>query len=253
MLDYAHIGGSRTGSVWLYNTMIQHPEIVSPSGIKQPYFWNRKYAISVGKNPPYNMEQYKKLYQQQPGKTLIDFTDANSWIPLEDIKELRDTYPDVRITYCIRNPITTLWSHIVRLGVVPHNAPKNKIIDRMLDNIENIPKHEKTRLYKFFPNVQFKENYERWSKVFPKNQIMLFLHRDVKKQPIQLLQDISKHVGIDHTFWKSTHIEKKVNSGRSYPLREDVRKELVPIVKPQVEFFSEYFKVDLSCWYNGEE
>ena len=55
--NFLFIGAAKTGSSWLYEIMLQHPEIFVPR-IKDPYFFDRFYEKGL--------DWYLRLFAQAP-------------------------------------------------------------------------------------------------------------------------------------------------------------------------------------------
>lgn len=255
MLDYMHIGASRSGTTWLYqNFVVKHPQLDTPNHKKAIVFWNKKGHMEYAKirgvpnwrSADHSLEWYKQQFSQaeRPGIKLADMTDGNSWIPTERIKELYNTYPNVRITYAIRNPITTIWSHVVKHDKrIDPNAPINSMKKMLTDP---------THVY----NTHYMENLINWLSVFPSEQLLTYFYTEIN-DPIPLLTKLSNHVGIDSSIWNKVNeaqLHNVVNVGsRKADIPQQVLDFLVDYHSERIHQMEQFFSVDLSHWLLGQE
>ena len=216
-------------------------------GVKCSYFWNKRQKQSrFYRTVDIDLEGYKRMYAPRPQTTLCDFTDSNSWITKPEIEEVHAHFPRARITYCIRNPITTIWSHVVKLGVIAPTAPLDQIMTRMFDDgsIDG---------WVFWRNVDYIKNLENWRSTFPAEQIHTYMFSEIARHPHQVLSDIAKHVGFPLHPVRTTHITAKVNKGRDYGIRQDVLDTLSARFRDDIMMLERLFDMDLSHWHEGKD
>jgi len=250
MLDYLHIGASRTGSTWLYNNLVQaHPNLMTPNGKKYTAFWNQAtHAEFMRKRGNKNWQKhlkplswYKDLYgTHHDGIIQADITDGNSWIPLQRIQEIHDSYPSVRITYAIRNPITTIWSHVVKHD---KKVPPTASLDDMKKALTDPA---------YVYNSHYMENIENWISVFNMEQIYYFFFTEIKTEPVSLIHRLCDFLHIKRIEVDLKH-NPVINAGSPVPIREDVLEFLIDYHGERIEKMGEYFKKDLSHWLEGKE
>ena len=258
-LDYMHIGASRAASSWLWRNLKPHPEIRNPTGgddvpkDKNVRFWNQDVEIArgrIGKGKP--LRWYKEQYRRVPGQINVDMTDSNSWIPKERIQQISENFPDVKISYCIRNPIDTMWSHLyLRVSKFPNidfmkEAATIREVGRSKYNKKkpiNIP---------WRPNVAYQQNYENWSKYF---DVYCFLFDDVIVNPKKIFQSIADMTNIDNTFWDDREdlISLKQNASKGKPkMFKEFGEILLEELDDEITFIEEYFDRDFSHWRDIE-
>jgi len=256
MLNMLHIGASRAGSTWLWRALNRHPQTVfpiwgpnAPSGRKTGWFWNNTSSYwkdnHHGKLKPRavtTLDEYREYYDPtEDGKVKIDITEGAAYIPESRIRLIKETYPDVKVTYCIRNPITTLWSHIKYAG-----GANGDIQGFFTSNGGN-----------YIKNIEYIKNIKIWKRHFPEEQFMVYFFSDIKDNPIDLLKRLSENLDIDPKFWDTDslgEIQKKQNPNRNEAVLSNANKQIIinrcsDLIR-QVEL---YFDVDLAHWYEGKE
>jgi hypothetical protein len=100
--DFIYAGTSRSGSTWIYNCLLQHPEILMPDRNPVRYF-NLNYHRGV--------EWYNDVLPQKDGENkLIGEASPgymkNPWAP----QRISDKIPDAKLIFCLRNPIERAYS-----------------------------------------------------------------------------------------------------------------------------------------------
>ncbi len=47
-LDFIVIGASRSGTTWIHDNIIAHPEIYLPNKVGEPHFFSKNYDKGIG-------------------------------------------------------------------------------------------------------------------------------------------------------------------------------------------------------------
>lgn len=255
MLDIIQIGASRAASTWLWRVMLLHPELKfptvgpnAPQGKKSGWFWNNN-SPYWGQDGHYGqmkqlgiktLPEYMKAFDPiEVGRKNVDITEGAAYIPRGRIDILKGVYPNVDILYCIRNPITTFWSH----------TQYHKL------SIEEAIKHRGGNLIK---NVEYLKNYNRWADAFGIENINPYFYNRVEANPVFTLHAISIFLDIDPMFWHS--VPKEVIT-----LRHNARVEPQPIPPSELKKMQKLFEkgindlndewesIRVGHWMDGKE
>lgn len=188
-VDFMYIGASRAGSTYLAEVLRNHPDIILPLG-KPVRYWNRYIdgGIGIGK-PVYKVwakDQYKKAMDRAPGKLKGDITDGYTQIPFDRIQRIHIEYPNVKILYCIRNPLDVILSHYGLKGKVEGETITKELIEHKLYTEDSY----------WANNIDFAGNIRRWREVFGKN-LFVYKFEDLVSQPINQFKQICNHIGAD--------------------------------------------------------
>jgi hypothetical protein len=201
-LDYMHIGASRAASCWVWENLRDHPELHNPTGKKNVRYWNRNIETSRGRKTGIlkSLDKYKSNYQRIDGKLNIDMTDSNSWIHKDDIQSVFENYPGVKVSYCFRNPVETMWSHTHRKVDNTTSVEFLKLLatNRGVKTVKMQAKMISGKLLPYRCNVNYRENYNNWSQ---HADLHVILFDDIKHDPKNVLISIADFIGIDNTFW----------------------------------------------------
>jgi hypothetical protein len=261
MLDMLQIGASRAGSTWLWRMLQKHPQVTfpvwgpnaAPGGgpaysRKSGWFWNNTSSYwkdnHWGKIKPraiLTLDEYRKWYDKtNPGKIKVDITEGAAYIPESRIKVIQQAYPDAKIVYCIRNPITTIWSHMTFSGQT--NVPVNKFLKQRGGNYRK--------------NVDYVKNLKTWKRYFPEERIKIYFFNLVRDNPAWILETLCIFLGIDEKIWKKipkSELNTKVNSSKKNKLPEGTKTALVETYKNTIHGMEDYFVRDFSHWLEGNE
>lgn len=256
MLDMLHIGASRAGSTWLWRSLNRHPQTVfpiwgpnAPNGRKSGWFWNNASPYwndnHFGKVKPraiHSLEDYRKHYDPtEEMKVKIDITEGAAYIPESRIRLIKETYPNVKITYCIRNPITTIWSHIKYTG----------------GSSSNVSKYFTSNGGNYIKNVEYIKNLKTWKRYFSEDQILVYFFSEIGDNPIGMLNRLSENLDIDCAFWDTdsvNEIQKKQNPNKNKSTLDDsTRQVLLERCSDLIRQVELYFDTDLPDWYEGKE
>ncbi len=248
--DFVGVGVQKSGTSWLADVLMQHPEVWIPK--KEINFFVRNYRKGY--------RWYENWFKERNGKIAGEFTPVyiNSPRPDPAHREfyprfnprralffwLRETsardalkkyYPNARIFAIFRNPIDRAWSAYwfwrsrkERLGkeVVP--------FERMWK--EDGRWIRTTGLYGAYLSY--------WRKAFP--DFRVFFYDDIRTAPVDLAQSVYRFIGADDAFVPKT--TTWVNKGKYNPMKPETRKMLADYYKDEISAFSELTGRDLSFW-----
>lgn len=250
MVDFIYIGASRAGSTWMYHILDNHPDIIFPLN-KNPRFWNRHFVGGnfLGRHHELrSVEWYKEQMDQFPAKKVGDFTDGYSQIPLERIKIIKKTYPNIKVLYCIRNPIEITMSHVAltwRKNTITGDDIKQILEKRDQENsvYENYLRH----------NVDFTNTLKKWLTVFPKNQFKYYRFEEIKNNPKILVNSVFKFIGVKEYELPGNCLTEKVNSSRKNQIlfTDDAKQFLIDWLQPNIIELEKYLDLDLAEWISN--
>jgi Sulfotransferase family len=146
-------------------------------------------AVAMGGNPV-DLERYATLFRFK-GKLLSgDVTPGYSGMPEEMIPEVAEKFPDVKVFYLVRDPVTRLWSQISM-------ANRREKFD-----LELLKQPKKFREflgeYKPFQKVGFPARVaERWDRLAPKIKFQHFFFDDIATDPHETRRQLLTYLGGD--------------------------------------------------------
>ncbi|MDJ0532709.1 MAG: sulfotransferase [Xenococcaceae cyanobacterium MO_207.B15] len=282
MPNFLIIGAAKAGTTALYHYLQQHPQIyMSPH--KEPRFFALE-GESINFQGPGDktrfrfvteMESYRALFEGVSQEIAIG--EASPWylyVPQAG-ERIKKHLPDVKLIVILREPVARAYSnfiHALREGL----EPLEDFAQAMEAESERIRQNWSYRWHykqKGFYYGQIKHYFD----LFDREQIKVYLYDDFINNPISLLQDIFRFLGVDDSFIPDLSSKHNVSGipknyvldqflirdtrlkrvltrlVRSKTLREQLEKKLMelnlrqkPPLKPEVrERFKQEYREDI--------
>lgn len=192
MVDFIGVGAQKSGTSWVYTCLYEHPEICAP--VKEIHFFSRP-RFENGK------DWYEAHFKNCKTDVKRGEFSTSYLYSKETPVRIRDLYPDVKLIAILRNPIDRALSQY-------KNAIKAGEITEAI-SFETYVQQEKSVVLqgKYFEQLQ------RYNKLFPKEQLLVLIYEDIKKDPKAFMQKIYQFIGIDDTF-EASMLYSQVNIAR---------------------------------------
>ncbi len=201
--DFLIIGAGKSGTTSLDNYLKQHPQIFIPSMKEPNFFGYERVNRSDLEKDPQELKHYTKSVTDLPGYLSL-FAGArpdhvkgetsNTYLYHQDAPERIHYYhPSIKLIAILRQPAERLWSrylHLSRDGRLPTRnfedcLDKNSIWWRRNDLI---------------PEGFYCKYLLRYFKIFPRDQIRIYLFEEFNRAPLEVLANIFEFLGVDTAF-----------------------------------------------------
>ena len=186
------IGAPKAGTTSLHLYLAEHPEIAMSSEKEPMCFETPDWAE--------RMAEYKDLFER-PAAVRGESSTAYSgypWAP--DVPDrVRSVVPDVKLIYCVRDPIERMRSHYAQ-------NVWDKLRKASWDELMDDPEHPMN-----MPVWQsrYATQYERWAERFGQERILVIDQRDLATEREQTLRRVFEFLEVDPGFvsgnWSSSH------------------------------------------------
>lgn len=226
------IGAQKAGTTWLHAMLKMHPDISLPSE-KELHYWNRSRHRRAERLPDY----LAKFQDTKPGG---DITPAYALVPVGVIREIRRLNPGVRIIYIIRNPIDRAWS-MARSGLKSSNR---RFTRDLVSTLQGRPPGSKKWFIAHFHSAASKARgryaltIQRWTSVFPEDQLLLLRYEDITRDPEGLLRRCCLHIGVDPrplSTRPDAQLRPRVNASPEVAMDREFFDELLGIYREEIE------------------
>jgi hypothetical protein len=181
MINFIGIGAQKSGTSWVYTCLYEHPQVCAP--IKEIHFFSRP-RFSEGKE--WYEAHFKKCAE---GKLRGEF--STSYL-----------YPHAKLIAILRNPIDRAFSQY-------RNAIKAGEIAESV-SFDTYTKGEMSAL----EQGRYAEQLTRYFARFKKEQVLVLIYEDIKKDPIAFMRRIYEFLEIDPTF-VSSMVHDEINIART--------------------------------------
>lgn len=213
MPNFLIIGVERAGSTSLYHYLKQHPQIYM-SPIKEPRFFAYENETPYY-NGPYDHEKLPKVTTLEAYQALFaGVTDERaigeaSVIYLYSQKapgRIKHYIPNVKLIAILRNPVDRAYSRFWANLAVQRHEP-------LTDFVQAIEAEEMRIRDGWHPRWHYKQRglyyvqLKRYLNVFDRDQIHVCLCEDLATNPLSVLQNIFRFLGVDDTFEPKAQIQ----------------------------------------------
>jgi hypothetical protein len=170
-------GGVRCATGWIRECLSEHPQIyVQP---KEIHFFDQNYE--KGK------EWYFQFFSESGNRKIIGEKTA-SYLHNDVASRIKETVPDVKLVFCLRDPIDRMYSHYTMLAA-SDSALREKGFVKSIDIEPKILEWSK-----------YSEQINKYIKLFPSENLLIKIYEDIEKKPYEFLSDIFNFIGADASF-----------------------------------------------------
>ncbi len=253
--DYVLIGVPKAGTTWLWNMLGQHPRVHSIP-FKEVHFFDVLYLGTskarrlrrIGRNVDlartqttnparlgyldritdpgfaFTDEWYEHLFSQKPaGHVTGEMTPFYCMLPDQAIEHLKRLAPNVRLIYFIRDPLTCGISQF-----------RQAAGDRGADEILSSPGYA--------ARGDHRSNITRWEQHFPKDQFLYVPFGDVKTDPMAVMRQVERHLGLEpHARYESMQEARASTASRDIEVTDATVERISELFASQYEFLRARF------------
>ncbi len=236
MLTFLGIGAQKCGTTWLYENLRRHPGLFMPGDVKELHYWDQ--------HRRHGLDWYRGHFTANTeGRPAGEITPAYAILDPAVIHDVRDTFPDIKILYLVRNPVRRAWSSALmalkRAEMTLDDASDAWFIDHF---------HSK--------GSRQRSDYEtclrHWATVFQRERIHVELFDDIKADPRGVLKRCARHIGVDPGFFDGIPDDTLAEAhfpGSGDTIRPSLHAHLVAHFTPRIRALEDYLGRDLSAWH----
>jgi len=216
MPNFLVVGAAKAGTTALYYYLKQHPQIyMSPE--KEPKFFALEGdkldfrgpgdRENICKSAITDIETYRQLFQGVTNEIAIGEASPLYLYSPKAAERIKKYIPDAKLIAILRNPIERAYS-----GYIMHVREGRETAKDFTEALQE----EETRIrnnwgWGHYVNVGFYHTQlKRYLELFDQEQIRVYLYEDLKTDPIKLVQDIFRFLGVDDKFMPDTSLKYNV-------------------------------------------
>jgi len=171
------IGAERSATTWMFQCLMEHPEVFVPEE-KELHFFSTHYDEGLA--------WYLDWFRNSNGKRAVGEVSPEYIYAPEAPARISSVIPQVRLIVSLRNPIERAfsqygWEVLREL----HSYTFEEALERFPDYIE-----------KGF----YAEQIKRYYACFPREQLLIFFYEDMVKDPLAIIQQVYRFVGVDSAY-----------------------------------------------------
>jgi len=191
-VDFIGIGAPRCGTTWIARCLEEHPQLCISKPKETDYFRDINYYKGI--------DFYKSFFKHyKEGQKRGEYS-THYFFKEEVPRRIKVHNSEVKIIVCLRNPIERTYSHYRY-----HQARGGRVI--MFD-FGGIFKEEKMREFYLKPS-RYYSNLKRYFDLFPRENILVLIYEDIKKDSVNFIQNVYEFLEIDKDFIPPS-VEKKI-------------------------------------------
>jgi hypothetical protein len=190
-------GGVATGTSFLSATLAHHPDIYLPKIQRpEPNFFHYSWKFNQG------IDWYKKTWFHEIGRQRAIGERSSLLLPSDvAAKRLKQTVPDVKLIFCLRNPLERAWGNY-RFTVLEGLEPLSfdEAIECESDRLKKAEgKWAEIQPHAYVTRSRYFVHLEEYFSLFGKEQILLLKSEDLGRYPQENVKRVCEFLGVDST------------------------------------------------------
>lgn len=181
-------GGMKCGSASLYTYICNHPKF-EKGDVREPCYFTRLYNWGIS--------EYRRYYSGD--KRHVDASVEYMCWP-DCIERIKNTIPDVKLIFILRNPVDRAWSHYCHN--LRHNndygSPKRetlKFYEALKVEEIRVNSFRTYRYYSYKERGLYAKYLDMWKKHF--KDILVLKSEDLWENPKDNMELVWKHIGVE--------------------------------------------------------
>ena len=251
--EFICIGAPKSGTTWLFDNLVLHPEIWLPPTKSIQYYsgmvnrrrlkklWrglrnkntdrgNARFSLSDSREltlwklkyffwPISNEHWYLSLFSETSGKVRGEIAPSYTSLQRSKVAQVKKAAPNAKIIFFMRNPIDRAWSHFLHTYIKTGRKDINKLSNEEIINTLD-----------YAPSVLLSDyvaTIDRWSEYFPPEQMLLCCFEEIAECPDELIEKLCLFLKVapDKSIFKKSS-RRNIFKGVSSPMPEFVRLHL---------------------------
>jgi Sulfotransferase domain len=227
------ISPPKTGSTWLAANLRHHPEIFIPK-LKEIKYFNSLYKwLDFG--------WYCTHFDEAGSRLAGEASPSYAALSLESIEQLHRLFPDLKLVYLMRDPISRAWSH------AKHNCKYREanFAESGIDTAAVTDDQWRENFYHEWTltSGDYLGQLRRWLSVFSKEQLYVGFYESIVTEPSGLLRDILRFLNVDPNIDLSGFpLEEHFLPGSSMALTPSLASTLHSLLQGRTEELAAYLR-----------
>lgn len=202
MPTFLVIGAARSGTTSLYLYLRQHPKVFMCGTKETNFFAFEEQALDYQgpgaefvNNSVATLESYQRLFDEAPDDAAVGEVSPLYLYSANAPQRIRARLPRVRLIAILRNPIEQAYSHYL--------YARKEAIEPLADFVAALDAQETRRAARWQPLFQYSDfprynvQLRRYLEHFGRDQMKLLLYEDFATDPLRVMQDIFRFIGVD--------------------------------------------------------
>ena len=256
--NFIIVGAAKAGTTAIYYYLAQHPEIYVTPLKETNYFAlaGQTCAFAGPGDGDYvnrlsitTEDAYRAQFDGVRDETAIGEASPLYLYAPGAAQKIRETVPDAKIIAILRNPIDRAYSaflHLLRDG-----REGERDFDQALRNEQEHIDANWEHIWHYIGMGRYFEQVKRYYDLFPREQIQVFLYRDLRTNQSATLREVVRFVGADEGFefdFSRRYNEASLPLDQRPPLLPATRTRLQNELRSDILALQDLIERDLSHW-----
>jgi Sulfotransferase family len=203
--NFVIIGAGRSGTNQLYSLLTQHPQIYM-SPVKEPNFFafeGQELCFrgpgddDVNRHSVIRLSDYRELFRGVSSERAVGEASPRYMEVAGTAERIRHHIPDAKLIAILRDPIERAYSSFL-LHVRDGRECCRDLGEAL--RLERQRRDENWSWGAYFEGSLYYQQLSRFWRVFPSEQIRIFLFEDLVRHRRQLLHDVFRFLSVDEDF-----------------------------------------------------
>lgn len=228
--DFIIIGAQKSGTTSLYHLLTRHPH-VEPAAAKEMHFFDTLYEEGV--------EWYRQCFpppRLKDGRQTVtgEATPGYLFHPLAP-ERVAEVVPQARLIALLRNPVDRAYSQYhQRMGKGRENQGFDEAVGAENLDGEHLPEYLARGIYA--------DQLLRWSRFFPKEQMLVLKSEDFFERPQDVLKIVLNFLDLPQ--WEPEAWKHRKKGSYEERMNPEIRRRLEDFFEPHNRRLYEYLGVD---------
>jgi Sulfotransferase family len=200
--DFLVIGAPKAGTTALHVALGRHPEVFM-SAVKEPKFFLTDGPPPSGGGPGdaatyrkyvWRRQDYEALFAGAPKSARLGESTTLYLRSADAIGRIRKTIPDVKLIAVLRDPVDRAhsnWTHLHSAGLeAEHDFRRACALE------DERAAAGWAQFWQYLRQGKYGEQLEYLYSVFPREQVLLLMYRDLRERPIETLDRVCAFLGV---------------------------------------------------------
>ena len=255
--NFIILGAAKAGTTALYHYLKQHPE-VGMSRVKETNYLALKGHPLDFRGPgdadyikPHAVTTeagYHDQFAHCEGKKAVGEASPLYLYDPRVAGEIKALLPDARLVAILRHPVDRAYSAFLHL-IRDRRETTDDFLEALRREPDRIADHWE-HIWHYVAMGRYAEQLDRYLALFPREQIRIYIYRELRKDPQGLLRDLYTFLDIDPTF--EADITTRHNAGIPHderpPLLPDARAWIADALAADVARLGQIVDRDLPHW-----
>jgi hypothetical protein len=200
--DFLVIGAPKAGTTALHIALARHPELYM-SQVKEPKFFLTDGPPPSGGGPGdaatyrkyvWRRSDYEDLFADAPLGALTGESTTLYLRNADAITRISNTIPKAKLIAVLRDPVDRAhsnWTHLHSAGLEPEHDFRNACALE-----ESRVEAGWAQFWRYLGQGKYGEQLENLYSVFPREQVLLLMYRDLREHPTETLDQVCTFLGV---------------------------------------------------------